>query len=109
MNMSNKKLLFDTASSTTSPFCRGRSGRSDSEDLLLLRLELLVGDDSLRLQLRQLLELRGVVGLSRLSGCSCRLLLGHRLVVGRLVLRGVLLVLPVADRPGRPGDDGRRR
>src|SRR4029079_1599469 len=80
----------------------------DAEDLLLLGLELLLAEDPLVLQLRELLELRRVVGLGRRSRSGLlrgHLLLRHLLLVGGLVLRSVLLVLPVPHRARGAGDD----
>jgi hypothetical protein len=48
----------------------------DAEDLLLLRLELLLGDDPLRLQLRELLKLRCVVRFCRCLEAKKRQILG---------------------------------
>src|SRR5512145_1938975 len=85
--------------------------RSYPEDLLLLGLELLLAEDPLRLQLRELLELGGVVGRGGCGRrwCGVRLLRGHLLLVGLLVLPCVLLVLAVTNRSCRAGDDRGRR
>src|SRR4029453_9145163 len=69
---------------------------SDSEDLLLLRLEVLVADDSLRLELGELLELLRVARLRR--GSLHRS--GSRLVVRRLVVHTLHRHL-TARRPSR--------
>src|SRR3954451_11867142 len=62
-----------------------RRDMSDPEDLLLLRLELLVVDDSRGLQLGELLKLLRVVGGSwrgrRGCGCGCRLVVSATGVV----------------------------
>src|SRR6185312_4318289 len=86
---------------------------SHVEDLGLLRRELLLGEDALVLQRRELLELRDRVGLGR--GGGGRLLVDR--LLGVLLLRVLLVVLlrparglaardAVADGGGRPGDDG---
>src|SRR3990170_7217198 len=97
------------------PVCRSRRRRRplDPEDLLLLRLELILGKDPLRLQLSELLELGGVVELGR-RGRGGRGLRRHLLLVRLLILRSVLLLLAAANPPGHscrsPCDDsGPRR
>src|SRR5262245_25830617 len=86
--------------SALAAMCRSASSRSDTQDLLLLRLELLLGDDALRLELGELLEFRRVVRLRRCGGYRrgrrrIRLLRRDLLLVRLLVLPRVLLLLVV--------------
>src|SRR5829696_7707819 len=71
------------------------SGTSEAEDLLLLRLELLLRDDALLLQLGELLQLGRVIG----SGGG-RQRRRRLLVVALLILGRVLVLLSPCDASG---------
>src|SRR4051794_18096075 len=72
------------------------TGESDPEELLLLRVEVVGADHALVAELRQLLELGGVVALAR------RLRLLRRLLLVGLVLGGPPLLLAVLAPAGHP-------
>src|SRR5262249_38332542 len=87
-----------------------RRGRLRPEDLRLLRRELLLGEDALVLQLRELLELRDRIGRNRGGRGRPGLRRRSLLVVLLLVLLGPAVGLAardtVRDRGGGAGDDG---
>src|SRR4249920_3262081 len=93
-----------------------REDELDPEDLLLLRLELLLGDEALPQQRRVLLDLGRVVvgrGGGRGGRSDCLLLLRgrHTLFVGSLLsllLTGGLLICPLRAHVGRPAHHDRR-